>query len=474
MTGSLQVRYRPAASRAAGWRLAVDADAVALLPPHVSDAATESVWQRIGEGIGALVEVFEAFGAAVTAIPPFALVAAEATGIRVTVRGPLVVEVTDAAQTHVVSGEGVATWTECFFPAATGVTVAAPAPAAADASPTDAEGASPTPSGGDASPSAGVDSAAGASDGTDGMLPLRSGIVVAELLTASLAPTPAPSAPSAPSSSLENRRFVENRTVEPESVLSPNDLLFSMDVDAGSADAAGAVVDDATEVSPRAAPSDDTWISAQTATEGTTAPVSPDEYELLWGQTVARRAVIATMDAAPMMDAGAPALVTPTPMPTPVPTPTPLGDHDGETVAASSVRETRAGHGDRPRYDSTDSVPPRRPARGRIVLSTGRVVELERPVIIGRRPKSTRASAAELPTLVAVDSPEQDISRSHVEIRAEGEHVLVSDLGTTNGTVLLRRGQEPVRLHPNEPTLVISGDALDIGEGITVTFEDLP
>jgi hypothetical protein len=107
-------------------------------------------------------------------------------------------------------------------------------------------------------------------------------------------------------------------------------------------------------------------------------------------------------------------------------------------------------------------------------LSTGQVVELERPVVIGRRPRSTRASGAELPTLVAVESPEGDISRSHIEIRAEGEHVLVTDLATTNGTVLLRGGQEPVRLHPSEPTMVVSGDVLDLGDGVTVTFEDLP
>ncbi|RZI87186.1 MAG: FHA domain-containing protein, partial [Microbacterium sp.] len=96
------------------------------------------------------------------------------------------------------------------------------------------------------------------------------------------------------------------------------------------------------------------------------------------------------------------------------------------------------------------------------------------PVIIGRRPRSPRASGPELPTLIAVDSPQGDISRSHVEIKAEGEHVLVTDLATTNGTVLRRGGQEPVRLHPNEPTMVVTGDTIDLGDGVTATFEDLP
>lgn len=147
------------------------------------------------------------------------------------------------------------------------------------------------------------------------------------------------------------------------------------------------------------------------------------------------------------------------------------GDHDGATI---SVAEARALRGEGGSFEPVADVPARQPSRGRVRLSSGQTIELERPVIIGRRPRSTRASGADLPTLVAVESPEGDISRSHVEIRAEGEHVLVVDLATTNGTVLRRSGHDPVRLHPNEPTMVVTGDVLDLGDGVTVTFEDLP
>ena len=51
--------------------------------------------------------------------------------------------------------------------------------------------------------------------------------------------------------------------------------------------------------------------------------------------------------------------------------------------------------------------------------------------------------------------------------------MLVVDLGSTNGTTLLRPGQLPVRLHPNEAVLVVEGDTVDLGEGVTVTFEGL-
>ena len=110
----------------------------------------------------------------------------------------------------------------------------------------------------------------------------------------------------------------------------------------------------------------------------------------------------------------------------------------------------------------------------RIRMSTGQVVPLDRTVVIGRRPRSTRASGATLPHLIAVDSPQQDISRSHLEIRPEGDSVVVVDLHTTNGSTLLRPGADPVRLHPGEHTIVISGDTVDLGDGVTVLFEELP
>ena len=50
---------------------------------------------------------------------------------------------------------------------------------------------------------------------------------------------------------------------------------------------------------------------------------------------------------------------------------------------------------------------------------------------------------------------------------------MVIDLHTTNGSTLLRPGADPVRLHPGEHTLVLTGDVVDLGDGITVAFEGL-
>ncbi|WP_298943859.1 FHA domain-containing protein [uncultured Microbacterium sp.] len=418
-----QVRYCPASAPA--WRVAVEGSALAVLAPEVTDQTAEAVWRRVGDGgIGAVLEALTgAFGTSLSAIPPFALAVVEPAGVRVAVRGPVEIIVDDEAGTQAVSGEGVSTWTERFLPGARRLTVLV-------------DGASP--------------------DGPD--LPIRSGVVAASAVTVTLdalvaAPREVPVAPAAE----DSEEMGDSEESAPAVPSSASDISSGGNVDA-------AIV---TEVPLSPAASADTWMPA--ATDAPLPETPADEYDLLWGETVARPITAAAVVVPEASEESEPAAEAPPAAP--AEQPTPLGDHDGETVAVADMRAMRAA--ERATFESTDAVPARRPARGRIVLSTGRVVELERPVVIGRRPKSTRTSGAELPTLVAVDSPEQDISRSHVEIRAEGEHVLVTDLDTTNGTLLLRVGQDPVKLHPNEPTMVVAGDVLDIGDDVTVTFEEI-
>ncbi|GII98766.1 FHA domain-containing protein [Sediminihabitans luteus] len=120
-----------------------------------------------------------------------------------------------------------------------------------------------------------------------------------------------------------------------------------------------------------------------------------------------------------------------------------------------------------------DAVQVPRPSLGTVRVSDGRTVDLDRPLVVGRRPRSTTAASSDLPRLVTVASPQQDISRSHVEVRIEGWHVLVNDLDTTNGTVLRREGAAPRRLHPHLPELVSAGDVIDLGDDVTLTFDDL-
>jgi hypothetical protein len=157
-----------------------------------------------------------------------------------------------------------------------------------------------------------------------------------------------------------------------------------------------------------------------------------------------------------------------------VPPAAPGDDHDGLTVTVSeleAIRRLAAADAD---ADGAGTPAAPDAGAGRLILSTGETHPLDRPIIIGRRPRANRVQADQVPLLVTVASPEQDISRNHLEVRIEGRHVLAADLDTTNGSVLHREGTPPLRLAPNEPVLLLSGDVIDLGDGITVLFEDLP
>ncbi len=439
-----EVRYVPAAA-ADGWRAAVAADATAVLSPSVTPQTADAVWRRLdGGGIGALVEALTgAFGTSLTAIPPFALVMVEGADVRIAVRGPLDVVVETAAGVESVSGRGVATWAERLCAQVLRVTVSLDGAL-------DESSALPIASG--VVPVAGLVLTVGAPSASPRLVP------------AAAPPATPGSDPAAEASETSEPAGAPEPAATPAPADAPDEAEPGAAADGAGAEPADQPSSATTTVSPTTTTHDapsDTWI-----------PPSLDLVdEVPLTSSMADDRTVAVPRRRPGPPAGG------VPAPPVVSTPasaaesTPAGDHDGATI---SVAEARAMRGLPAAFEPVADVPARRPASGRVRLSTGQVVELERPVIIGRRPRSPRASGAELPTLIAVDSPQGDISRSHVEIRAEGEHVLVTDLATTNGTVLRRGGQEPVRLHPNEPTMVVTGDTIDLGDGVTATFEDLP
>jgi pSer/pThr/pTyr-binding forkhead associated (FHA) protein len=104
-------------------------------------------------------------------------------------------------------------------------------------------------------------------------------------------------------------------------------------------------------------------------------------------------------------------------------------------------------------------------------FSNGAEVVLNKPVIAGRAPRAERVTGSELPTLVTLPSPEQEISSSHVEVRLDGWHVLVVDLGSTNGTVATVPGQRPERLRPGEPFSIPPGTTVALADEASAVYE---
>ncbi|MGM9473558.1 FHA domain-containing protein [Pseudarthrobacter sp. YS3] len=120
-----------------------------------------------------------------------------------------------------------------------------------------------------------------------------------------------------------------------------------------------------------------------------------------------------------------------------------------------------------------DAVQVARPRLGRMRVSTGELVDLDQSLVIGRQPSVSRVQGGGMPRLVQVASPSGDISRSHVEVRLEGWHVMLCDLKATNGTVLVREGQQPRRLAQNEMAILLDGDIAELGDDISLRFEEI-
>jgi hypothetical protein len=478
----MDVRYAP------GTRFwAVSDTAVAVLDPTVTADVLDAVWTALaaGGGVGQVLQVMTgAYGSSLTSIPPFAVVAPGVGGVLLAVRGPIVVSVLDDHGVQAISGEGVTTWSERWVPDPLSLEIAA---AGCDPS-TQPDGRSQ---------------------------PIRSGVVTADgvrvILRGSTDDTPVP------------RRVAEPRAVEPEpTVVDHVSLRPELDEHAERADRAPVPTEPPMSAIPDVPTTRELTGPGESGIELTMVEGGEDSFDHLWGATVMRSVEDAAVRDSSEAEDGAPDERAPRRLIADVPTfdaqdvhgaGPDAGDHDGETIMGSQLaamrsrahaqapapvhaeasaivpervvlaRVCRTGHPNPPQAAlcracglalTEDATRVPKPTLGRIALSTGPVIALDRPVVVGRKPRVSRVQGADLPRLVTVPSPAQDISRSHLEIRIEEWHVLAVDLGTTNGTILIRPGQPQRRLHPNEAVMIRSDDVVDIGEGVLITFEEIP
>lgn len=486
--------YRPGE-----WQVVVEESGVAALPADAAVDKVVALAEMLRRGVPELTEVIDVLsGGAITGLGSFAVALIGPTGTRFAVRGAVNVS-TGFAESF--SGEDITTWSERFLPG----------PARFEISLGDAtEGAA---------------------------YPIRSGVVLAAGVRVGeefTPPEPEPAEDSADEDGLIVVPMAEDTleqedlaaessegpeapvatdakpdaVAEPDSDAEPEAEAASDDEEEPNAEPEMAAEPEAEPVpDPELEPEPEPASAPASAADAPTETITPDDLAQLFGSdaedevptdTLAPDDLAATITAeeAPHASsptpeapaAGAPASILPPPPGAYPPPPAAgaypppsdggldIGDHDGATISVAEARRLRAAGTSDPQAPT--EVLPAFPAAAegvsaRIRLSTGQVVELDRSVIVGRKPRSTRASGSTLPHLIAVDSPESDISRNHLEVRPEGDSVVVVDLHTTNGSTLLRPGADPVRLHPGEATLVLGGDVIDIGDGVTVTVEEL-
>ena len=112
-----------------------------------------------------------------------------------------------------------------------------------------------------------------------------------------------------------------------------------------------------------------------------------------------------------------------------------------------------------------------RPVLAVLRSSDGSTAEVDRAVLVGRAPSAQRSSAR-TPKLMTVPSPGHDISRTHVEVAPEGWSVVVTDLHSTNGTILIRPGGVDRQPMPaGEAVPVELGSVVELGDGISILID---
>lgn len=143
--------------------------------------------------------------------------------------------------------------------------------------------------------------------------------------------------------------------------------------------------------------------------------------------------------------------------------------HDGRTVLRSSLRPPAA-------ESSTPAAPERpapvRPSTFAFRVKDGQPYPLDVVHYLGRNPKQPRIPLDEPVRLFSVASPTKLVSSTHLELRQQGDSVVVTDLRSTNGTSVILPGRAWQRLRAGQGIAVIPGTFIDVGDG--VVLEILP
>ncbi len=106
-----------------------------------------------------------------------------------------------------------------------------------------------------------------------------------------------------------------------------------------------------------------------------------------------------------------------------------------------------------------------------LVFESGLVIALDaRPVVVGRAPRVPAGSDARPEPL---RSPTRSVSGTHAELRLQGDTLLVTDLDSTNGTVVDAGGAAPLVLRGGAAARLSPGDRVDFGDGNVAVFGPL-
>jgi hypothetical protein len=102
-------------------------------------------------------------------------------------------------------------------------------------------------------------------------------------------------------------------------------------------------------------------------------------------------------------------------------------------------------------------------------LPDGSREPLDTVVFVGRAPSAPAGAPAS--RLVRLEG-DGDISRNHARVAVEGGTVVITDLGSRNGTTVRIPGRPAQKLREGEPTPVLVGTVIDFGGGFELNVRE--
>jgi hypothetical protein len=116
--------------------------------------------------------------------------------------------------------------------------------------------------------------------------------------------------------------------------------------------------------------------------------------------------------------------------------------------------------------DETTLQSPRLPPpRFRIRIGETSPFLLDDAVLVGRNPRAPIPIGVRPPILVTVPSPSREVSSTHLEIMQRGDHVVVTDLKSTNGTTVTLPGAARIKLRQGDSIVTPPRSRIEIGDG---------
>jgi hypothetical protein len=154
-----------------------------------------------------------------------------------------------------------------------------------------------------------------------------------------------------------------------------------------------------------------------------------------------------------------------TPRTAPAPVSRPLAADPQETNVLADLGRRAAGLRRHPMEPPETAPTPETTSGARFRIGNRQPERIDTPIYVGRQPRSPRLTGPTLPRLVRVDSPSREVSATHVELRPTPQGVVLTDLESTNGTVVRQPGRGVRRLESGESVPVPPGTLVDIGDG---------